>query len=158
MLRSLHDFPEDGIVSVSQDYDPKALDLEFFDYKYAEGLHLGGEVQKTEETLHFWGQLNSRIEHICGRCLEAVMEPLDQPFDLYYEVKGRESVDATEDLREILILAYPIRFYCRPECKGLCPKCGTNRNEKMCRCDVSHETSEPLSRLGQFWHSKKQKE
>ncbi len=155
MHLTLHDFPEDEVVSVGQDYDPKTLDLEFFDYKYAEGLHLGGEVLKAGGTLHFWGRLNSRIEHTCGRCLESVMEPLNQPFDLYYEIKGKESVDATEDLREILILAYPIRFYCRSECQGLCPKCGINRNEKNCRCDLSHETSGPLSQLGQFWQQKK---
>lgn len=151
----LHEFPEDEIVSVSQDYDPKALDLEFVDLKYAGGLHLDGEVQKSQDTLHFWGQLSSRVEHLCARCLEPVPEEKDLPFDLYYEIKGLESVETTDDLREVLVLDHPIHFYCRPDCKGLCPKCGINRNEKACRCDLSSEASGPLSRLGQFWNKKK---
>src|SRR5947207_574221 len=132
MHLTLHDYPEDELVSVSQDYDPKSMDLEFIDFKYADGLHLEGQVLKAQETLHFWGLLDASIEHICGRCLESVIEQMKQPFDLYYEIKGKESVETTEDLREVLILAHPIHFYCRPDCKGLCPKCGTNQNEKPC--------------------------
>ncbi len=153
----LHDYPEDEIISVSQDYDPQALDLEFVDLKYAGGLRLEGEVQKSSETLHFWGSLGARVEHLCARCLESVIEQRDLPFDLYYEIKGLESVETTEDLREVLVLDHPIHFYCRPDCKGLCPKCGINKNEKTCRCDLSGEISGPLARLGQFWQ-KQQKE
>ena len=150
----LREFPEDEVLPVSQDYDPKALDLEFVDLKYASGLHLQGEVLKGQETLHFWGSLSAQIEHLCARCLEAVVRPMDLPFDLYYEIQGKESIDTTDDLREVLVLDHPIHFYCRPDCKGLCPQCGVNLNEKTCRCDLSGESSGPLSRLGQFWHKK----
>ena len=158
MHLTLHDFPEDELVPVSQDYDPKALDLEFVDLKYENGLHLDGQVLKSQETLHFSGHLSADIEHICGRCLEPVKERMNLPFDFYYEIKGRESLETVEDLREALVLDHPIHFYCRSDCKGLCPKCGVNLNEKTCRCDLSQEISGPLSRLGQFWQQRKKSE
>ena len=39
-------------------------------------------------------------------------------------------------LRETLILSLPMAALCQPECKGLCPVCGGNRNERDCGCDV----------------------
>jgi uncharacterized protein len=37
-------------------------------------------------------------------------------------------------LREQVLLALPARTLCQPDCKGLCPVCGHNRNEVSCDC------------------------
>jgi uncharacterized protein len=37
-------------------------------------------------------------------------------------------------LREQVLLAVPLRAICREDCKGLCPQCGANLNEKRCSC------------------------
>ncbi len=29
----------------------------------------------------------------------------------------------------------PMKVLCNEECKGICPKCGTDLNEKDCGCD-----------------------
>lgn len=151
----LRDYPEDTPMAVTQEYDPKELDLEFVDLKYEGDLHLKGQVLKSTETLHFWGELSAPVEHICGRCLSSVKETLDEPFDLYYEIKGREEIDTLDDLREALIVDHSIQFLCRKDCKGLCPQCGVNRNETHCRCKTQAETSGPLAKLGEFWKQKK---
>jgi uncharacterized protein len=35
---------------------------------------------------------------------------------------------------EQVILAVPMKVICRPECQGLCPVCGINRNLEACGC------------------------
>lgn len=45
-----------------------------------------------------------------------------------------ECVDLTGDIREAMILALPLYPVCQPECRGLCPKCGTDLNKASCRC------------------------
>ena len=45
-----------------------------------------------------------------------------------------EAIDLTDDMREAMILAFPTVPVCRPECKGLCPQCGINRNKSECEC------------------------
>jgi len=40
-------------------------------------------------------------------------------------------------------LALPMKPLCRPECRGLCPVCGVNRNTTACSC----ETRAPDPRL-----------
>ncbi len=46
---------------------------------------------------------------------------------------GRQ-LDLREQAREALLLEVPIAPRCRPECKGLCPRCGADLNEGPCGC------------------------
>lgn len=41
-------------------------------------------------------------------------------------------IDITEDVRDALILAIPMKHLCRPDCKGICSICGANRNAEDC--------------------------
>jgi len=43
-------------------------------------------------------------------------------------------IDFTPYIWEVLILNLPERIICRDDCEGLCPVCGTNRNERDCGC------------------------
>jgi uncharacterized protein len=46
-----------------------------------------------------------------------------------------DAVDLTELVRQVLALNIPPRSVCRPDCRGLCPRCGRNRNTDPCSCD-----------------------
>lgn len=45
-------------------------------------------------------------------------------------------IDLDPLVREQILLALPPYPVCREDCKGLCPVCGQNRNEKACGCDT----------------------
>lgn len=45
-------------------------------------------------------------------------------------------LDMDEQLREQMEMEFPIRFLCREDCRGLCPRCGKNLNEGACSCDT----------------------
>jgi uncharacterized protein len=44
-------------------------------------------------------------------------------------------LDLSEVIRQGLWLAIPMEILCRPDCAGLCPRCGGNRNLGECNCD-----------------------
>jgi uncharacterized protein len=44
------------------------------------------------------------------------------------------AVDLDESLLEAILLAEPQKILCREDCQGLCPRCGTNWNERRCEC------------------------
>lgn len=54
----------------------------------------------------------------------------DEDFSIY---EGR-SIEIDPMLYEHLILAQPTIYLCQEDCKGLCPQCGVNLNEKTCNC------------------------
>ena len=118
-------------------YDPKELDLEFVDLHYVQKVELKGTAERIRQTVTFHGVLDSCVEQVCARCLDKIQNKVVAPFDLSYDIHGRETVDATDDLRDILILGHPERFLCRVECRGICGGCGANLNRETCRCQKS---------------------
>jgi len=99
----------------------------------------------------------------CQRCLEPLVETVEQPLQLLL-VPGGERRDAGEhelaeadlgvvevpldgevDLRPLLLeqiqLNVPMKPLCRAGCAGLCPTCGANLNAGACGCEP--ETIDP---------------
>jgi uncharacterized protein len=50
------------------------------------------------------------------------------------EYSGDE-IDLGQMMREQFYLALPMKPLCRPDCQGLCPICGKNRNRESCSCE-----------------------
>ncbi len=97
----------------------------------------------------------AQFEVPCARCVEPVLHPLAGEFDLIFRPLGvdggaseyaispaeteigyyHESGLLLEDVvREQVLLSLPARTLCKPDCKGLCPRCGQNLNEEACSC------------------------
>ncbi len=123
----------------------------------AEVLHEHRGPKEIVSDIRLKGSFGGAFEIPCARCVEPVEQRLTGDFDLLFRPSG---VDATgsehaistpeteigyyengglalEDvLREQVLLSMPARTLCRTDCKGLCPRCGENRNETECSCDV----------------------
>lgn len=56
------------------------------------------------------------------------------------------TIDIDELVRDDILLELPSKYLCSNECRGLCPKCGANLNEKTCGCTVK-ETDPRLEAL-----------
>lgn len=82
------------------------------------------------------GTVGARIRFICSRCaMDFEKEVQDKSF--FYETCLHDlhsPVDLTGEVRESIILAFPTYPMCRPACRGLCPRCGVNRNREQCGC------------------------
>ena len=48
--------------------------------------------------------------------------------------EGTTVIDLSDDIRQFLLLAVPLKLLCGDQCKGLCPHCGRNRNHETCSC------------------------
>jgi uncharacterized protein len=53
-------------------------------------------------------------------------------------VYGEDEIDLGVFMKELVELHKPMKPLCSEECKGICPECGANRNEKECGCAVRH--------------------
>ncbi len=96
------------------------------------------------------GGLRVRLALECRRCLERMDEEIRIELDLLFR-EGADRVEADSGvwplerraaeidlgpaLREEILLAVPEFPVCRPECRGLCPRCGASPGEGMCGCD-----------------------
>lgn len=131
-------------------------------------------VSETAKNISVKGEIHFSILATCDRCLKDYEIPMDIFFDRvlsplfeskrqktmekeldielteedigfsYYE---GEEIDLKPIIQEQIVLAQPMRYLCKKECKGLCPTCGIDRNLKECSCEkVSFEKS-PFSVL-----------
>jgi uncharacterized protein len=79
----------------------------------------------------------------CRRCLEPASGVLEVTVrELYTEGgDGEETYPLVEDevdleplVHDAVLLELPQAPVCRPDCLGLCPHCGANRNVEPCSC------------------------
>lgn len=100
-------------------------------------------VQYVTHELLVQGSLKAKIRFTCSRCADRfVREVRDEEFFCEREVQNLHStVDLTDELRESIILAFSNYPVCRETCRGLCPRCGVNRNREKCGCKEPQEES-----------------
>jgi uncharacterized protein len=102
---------------------------------------------RTSEGVYLSGMLNSTVVGECVRCLDTTTVPIDLRLnDLFYYppqtapeneyALGDDGfIDLAPLVRELNVLATPIKPICRPDCQGLCMECGQNLNEADCGCE-----------------------
>lgn len=147
-LRDLRRGPVDTTGQLAPD-DPLFAGLEV---ELAEPVLVKGRLQGTGDDRYYWsGGLQTTIRTECRRCLKDLVLPVaaevgalfsqepdaaDDP-DAYPLPGDAVVVDITPAVREELLLAVPRFALCRPDCRGLCPRCGQDLNAG------SHECSAP---------------
>ena len=116
-------------------YEPKALDVDRPDLRVSEPVAVSAFITKVEDALVVEADIRSQVELACARCLVGFAAPLRATALLTYQVGPADVVDITEDVRQELLLAYPMIPLCAPGCKGLCRGCGQNLNDRSCACE-----------------------
>jgi uncharacterized protein len=99
--------------------------------------------------IYVTGVAKGSIRLQCGRCLADYRQALEVElnasfidesdadageYDEEVYVYDGVTVDLYPLAREQLLLALPLKPLCKEDCKGLCPKCGADLNEKDCGC------------------------
>lgn len=93
-------------------------------------------AQLIEEALYVSGTVAVDAEFLCSRCAVYFKRRVaEETFHAVHPVSPEnQSVDLTEDVREAILLVLPAHPVCRSTCKGVCPRCGANRNMGACNC------------------------
>lgn len=87
------------------------------------------------------GSLRTKVTLGCSRCLRTFVFPLAEKFADKVQVGDMATLDIDDWVREAYFIGFPLKPLCHEACKGLCPRCGTDINEKQCDClidEVDH--------------------
>jgi len=153
---------EEGVVPFQ--YELEAGDLEFPSIsRFLSPLKAQGRVTSQADVLSLTGTVRAALLCHCDRCgaeyqREAVVsldttladehEDLEDP-DVFLLQDG--CVELDEIVTTAFVLGLDSKLLCRPDCKGICPRCGQNLNEGSCPCQP--ETDPRLAVLGQLLES-----
>ena len=114
-------------------YDPKTLDLERFDVHLDEPIAVSSFITKDDEELVVQAEIRCVLGFSCARCIEVFRLPLQTAATLSYHVKPTDVIDITQDIRQEILLAFPMIPVCQETCRGLCRLCGQNLNVAPCQ-------------------------
>lgn len=123
--------PEEGLTEHAT-YDPSEMDMERFDVHLDQPFEVDAFITKADREVVVTAQIHCPVRLSCARCLEDFTSAVKTGGIFSYRVRTAEVVDITEDVRQEIILAYPMIPVCQPDCKGLCPVCGQNLNRASC--------------------------
>lgn len=114
-------------------------------------------LDKTTRQIYLRADVATRARCICDRCTDEFEQELANKYNVFYLYDDQSGADLTpedtqiiqpdtvylelsEDVRQFVLLSLPLKLLCREECKGLCPRCGTNWN--TARCDCKQESAD----------------
>ena len=118
------------------------------EFKFPQGLDVNGKITNNTKSLQLEASVTGNIKVLCARCRKEILESIS--FDisevLVREEEAENQIDEdvivyqghTVDVEDIVMNNFFMnvsgKFLCSDDCKGLCPKCGQDLNEKLCNC------------------------
>lgn len=117
-------------------------------YPFQHPVTYSGRIENHLGVLRLTGTIKTIYSTCCARCLkpldvlltaetdtlltrdETAAEHEDEVFLL-----TEDSVEVEDILVPALLLQVEMTYLCDPDCKGLCPICGADRNQVNCGCD-----------------------
>ena len=123
---------------------------------FQEPVQVEGVLQETGDGDFLWhGQVRGTLVGECRRCLTEVTLDVHDDVDVLFSADPElvedpsvyaldpesDEVDVTSAVREEIALRVSVFPLCRPDCKGLCAKCGADLNAGPCGCTVSGSTN-----------------
>ena len=107
-----------------------------------------GKVRNTAGVLELTGELTTTLHGVCDRCASeftrAVQIPIHAVLVSEEELEQAEDEwvfgihDGCADLTDIITTAFVLnmdsQLLCRPDCKGVCFRCGKNLKQGQCGC------------------------
>lgn len=116
------------------------------------------EVFRTGQGVVLQGRVEADVPLVCSRCLlsfhETVRVRLDEEFslrppelangelgpqDFISWIGPEQQLDVREVVRQHMQMAIPMAPVHRADCRGLCPVCGANWNERSCEHQLQLE-------------------
>lgn len=153
---------EEGVTQLDAQVTSEALELEDAYYTFGQPAFVHLEVHRALETFTLAGTVETRVRGECCRCLAETELQVRAELRLLFQRKeatqdeleavaeeeaveilppGARELDLTCHVRDAILLELPLRIYCRPDCRGLCPHCGKDLNQGPCGC--TEEQTDP---------------
>jgi uncharacterized protein len=120
-------------------------------------VSLDVSLEKSNRQIYLKSEISAAGNFTCDRCLEDFEKAISGKMNTVYVFSQDDAekndgdeiriispetmnLDITDDARQAILLAVPLKLLCSDDCKGLCPHCGVNWNQQACKCRDTQET------------------
>ncbi|MFA6384373.1 MAG: DUF177 domain-containing protein [Candidatus Omnitrophota bacterium] len=124
-------------LTIEGSVDPQSLDLNTEIVSFNSPLKIEAGLRRVGDVVNVSLTVGGSQSMVCCRCLAEFTVGVAKNFSVDYPLeKGTRFIDLDPDIRDCIMLDYPLKPLCKGNCKGLCPRCGANLNDvTKCDCD-----------------------
>ena len=135
--------------SVSFSTSVDLSDLRFGNsYPVSEPVRASGTVRNTAGVLVLTGTVTTTLHGVCDRCAADFQRDVRLPMEVVlvtelsdednedewvFPLEG-DSADLEDIVRTVFVLNMDSKLLCRPDCAGICCRCGKDLNDGPCNC------------------------
>lgn len=139
-----------SIKQIRIEIDPEVIGLQSPVLEPGAAISVELDAESLIDGVVVTGRIRAGFRGECRRCLCPVEGYVDVDVQELYQVQVTDpdafpivgdQIDLVSMVRENVLLELPDAPVCRPDCAGLCPTCGVDRNLGTCTCSV--ETRDP---------------
>ena len=127
----LTDLKEHGRLAVNAKTGPETFPDALSEGALVGPVALEGTILAVDEEAAFTGTAKGKWRFECTRCLKPLEQTWSAPIEVMVPIDGGP-MDLTDEVRQSIALAQPMKIICKPDCRGLCAVCKKNRNEDNC--------------------------
>ncbi|HEY1825046.1 MAG TPA: DUF177 domain-containing protein [Acidimicrobiales bacterium] len=110
-------------------------------------VHVALRIESFSGGIRAKGRVGAPWHGICRRCSAPVLgvsevavserfvEHPEASDEMSYAIENN-FIDLAPLVHDAILLELPLAPLCRPDCRGLCPQCGIDRNESTCSCQA----------------------
>lgn len=139
---------EGAELDFTKEYDAGSFEFSGSEYFFDKPISVEGRVSNIGSALKIKIALKGEYRTVCDRCgcdiVKSVFSETEEnitdrcaDFDEEMFNLNGHILDITGAVLTLLFSGLPIINLCREDCRGLCPKCGTDLNVSECNCDTT---------------------
>lgn len=132
-------FEDDGVLDIDYQFTSE-------DTMFVSPVTVKGRIKSSNSIVLLKADVECSVSAQCAKCAKDIVKKLSVPMEhlLVSQLNDEDNddfilvenmlLDLDALVQEDVYLALPARFLCKSDCKGLCPYCGIDFNERSCNC------------------------
>ena len=139
---------------------PASLSLNYEEAEFIKLLSCAVQLfRQGEDNIYVTADIQTDISVECRRCITPFEVDITTKLELLFSIGSEaseeseaderyydgETLDISEDVRQMLVLEIPAWPLCSETCEGLCPQCGAELNSDACSCETDDASPAPAS-------------
>ena len=166
MKIKVKDIEKKGSDHLTYNENPTFLNSDEISMETLDPVKVDVHLNPTRNGVYAAGEVQTTLSLSCSRCLMAFPHQIREEFHLEYRSRPTEfpeeieldeesvgiiffdgpEIDLSDQVRQDVLLAIPMKPVCTESCMGLCSICGGNLNEVGCDCSPA-DTLNPFAKL-----------
>src|SRR5450432_3803134 len=85
---------------IRKSYAPGSIDYQTGEMKQVDPLEVNATAELLEAQIRVAGEIETKVELVCARCLEPVVDEVNRSFDLFYSPLPKEEKPKEDQLKD----------------------------------------------------------